>query len=336
MTPVPGMSVSLPSELSSRAPLLEMMVAAKSREAESVVSLELRGTTGEVLPVFTPGAHIELELPTPAGVLLRQYSLVNDPAERRHYMVAVGRDACSRGGSQWIHECLAPGQVLRVGVPRNNFPLNEEAGRSVFIAGGIGITPLLAMARRLSELGRHWTLYYCVRTPAQAAFIEPLMRFGGEVVPVFDRMPGVASLDVGAVVRRAAPDTHLYCCGPSGLMQAFATACRSRDPRTVHLEWFSAPVGSALEAPSSEFVVHLARSGITLPVPADRSILDVVRAAGIDVPHSCLEGICGSCETKVVSGECDHRDLILADRSSNGSMMICVSRAKGATLTLDV
>lgn len=320
----------------SAAGLLDMAVVAKKRETEAVVSLELRGHGGETLPAFTPGAHIELELPTPGGVLRRQYSLVNDPAARRHYTIAVGRDANSRGGSSWIHDRLEPGQVLRVGAPRNRFPLHEEAVRSVLIAGGIGITPILAMARRLSDLRRPWALYYCARTPAQAAFIEPLMRLGGEVIPVYDRMPGVASLDVAGVVRAADSDTHLYCCGPGGLMDAFVAACRPRDPRTVHLEWFAAPAAPTTTQVQAEFVVHLARSGMTLPVPANRSILDVVRAAGIDVPHSCLEGICGSCETKVIGGECDHRDLILADRSSNDSMMICVSRARSATLTLDI
>ena len=264
--------MNLPLELSSRAPLLEMVVAAKTRESESVVSLELRSTAGEALPAFAPGAHIELELPTPAGVLLRQYSLVNDSAERRHYAIAVGRDAGSRGGSRWIHDNLAAGQVLRVAVPRNNFPLDEGAARSVLIAGGIGITPLLAMARRLAELRRPWTLYYCVRTPAQAAFIEPLMHLGGEVVPVYDSIPGVASLDVATVARSAASDTHLYCCGPAGLMQAFVSACRTRDPRTVHpsVAAPAAPTEPEVRGSSSSRCAAAHPSGATGPIDPRR------------------------------------------------------------------
>lgn len=318
-------------------PMLDVVVVARREEAEGIASLELRRMPGEWLPSFTAGAHIEVHVPTDQGVLHRHYSLANDPSERHRYVIAIGRDPASRGGSRWIHEHLREGQLLRIGEPRNNFPLVEDAARSVLIAGGIGITPLLAMARRLSTLNRKWSLYYCARTPARAAFLQDLLDLGGEVVPVFDAMAGVAKLDLHALVASTATDTHLYCCGPGSLLKAFLCAAGTRDKQTVHVEWFSAPPESSPGMGSdSAFTVRLARSNLTLQVGADQSILEVVRAAGIDVSHSCLEGICGSCETKVVSGECDHRDLILADPTCHKSMMICVSRAKGDEITLDL
>lgn len=316
--------------------MLDVIVAARREEAEGVASIELRPMAQESLPGFTAGAHIEVHVPTEQGLLQRHYSLANDPSERHRYVIAVGRDAASRGASRWIHEHLREGQVLRVGQPRNNFPLAEDAASSVLIAGGIGITPLLAMARRLTALNRSWSMYYCARTPARAAFLQELLQLRGAVVPVFDAMPGVAKLDLHGLVEHTPADTHLYCCGPSSLLQAFLDAARTRDKRTVHVEWFSAPPEDAAAGPDSAFTVHLARSNLTLQVGADQSILEVVRAAGLDVPHSCLEGICGSCETKVISGECDHRDLILADPACHKSMMICVSRSKGDAITLDL
>ena len=318
-------------------PMLDVVVVGRREEAEGIASLELRPMPGEWLPSFTAGAHIEVHVPTDQGVLHRHYSLANDPSERHRYVIAVGRDPASRGASRWIHDHLREGQLLRIGEPRNNFPLVEDAARSVLIAGGIGITPLLAMARRLSTLNRKWSLYYCARTPARAAFLQDLLNLGGEVVPVFDAMAGVAKLDLHALVASTATDTHLYCCGPGSLLEAFLDAAGTRDKQTVHVEWFSAPPESSPGMGSdSAFTVRLARSNLTLQVGADQSILEVVRAAGVDVAHSCLEGICGSCETKVVSGECDHRDLILADPTCHKSMMICVSRAKGDEITLDL
>ena len=318
-------------------PTFDVLVARRQEEAEGIVSLELRATAEECLPRFTAGAHIEVHVPTQQGVLQRHYSLANDPSEQHRYVVAVGLDPASRGGSQWIHEHLREGQVLRVGNPRNNFPLTEDATRSVMIAGGIGITPLLAMARRLTTLNRDWSMYYCAQTPARAAFLQDLLKLGGTVVPIFDAMPGVARLNLHALVENTAIDTHLYCCGPSSLIQSFLEATRNRDKRTVHVEWFSAPPEQPIgTGANSAFTVHLMRSNLTLQVGSDQSILEVVRAAGLDIPYSCMEGICGSCETKVISGECDHRDLILADHACHKSMMICVSRSKGDSITLDL
>lgn len=319
---------------------LRVVVHAKRTEADGVVSLDLRPVAGAPLPPFEAGAHIDLYLPIGIEPLVRQYSLCNDPAEQHRYVVGVGLDAKSSGGSEWVHAGLSEGQTLQVSAPRNHFALAEDAPRSLLIAGGIGITPVLAMARRLAALSRPWTLYYCVRTPSRAAFLRELMQLGGEVIPVFDGMPGIAPLDVAQLVKQAGNDTHLYCCGPTGLMQAFMDAVATRDSKTVHVEWFAAPAKPEGAAPScdGEFDVHLARTRRTLRVPADKSILDVLLDVGLDLPHSCRDGVCASCETTVLAGECDHRDLVLmgAEAAANDRMMICVSRCKGESLTLDL
>lgn len=336
-------SVDSPVTASGRpasASALRVVVHAKQLQAEGVVSLDLRPVDGAPLPLFEAGAHIDVYLPIGTEPLMRQYSLCNDPSERHRYVVAVGLDANSRGGSRWVHAGLSEGQALQVSAPRNQFALAEEAPRSVLIAGGIGITPILAMARRLAALSKPWTLYYCVRTPGRAAFVRELMQLGGEVIPVFDGMPGIAPLDVAQLVAQTSSDTHLYCCGPAGLMRAFMDAVSGRDPKTVHVEWFAAPAkpeGTATGCDGA-FDIHLARTRRTLRVPADKSILDVLLDAGLDVPHSCRDGVCASCETTVLAGECDHRDLVLmgAEAAANDRMMICVSRCKGESLTLDL
>jgi vanillate O-demethylase ferredoxin subunit len=330
-------SVATPDVAASGDQWIPVSVHARIEEAQGVVSLDLRAV--QALPAFEAGAHIDLLLPTPQGPLMRQYSLCNDPRETHRYVVGVGFDANGRGGSRWIHESLTVGQTLQVGRPRNHFPLAETAPKNVLIAGGIGVTPLLAMARRLSAIGAPWTLYYCVRTPERAAFLDVLRALPGRVIPVFDGEPGVTGLDIAALARAEAPDTHLYCCGPAPMMQAFGLAVRGRAPDTVHQEWFAAPAGDAAHAPSDGgFDVHLARSGHTVRVPPDRSILEVLSTQGIEVPFACEQGVCGSCETRVLAGRCQHRDLILseAERDANDRMLICVSRCDGDSLTLDL
>ncbi|MGO4392448.1 2Fe-2S iron-sulfur cluster-binding protein [Variovorax sp. M-6] len=321
---------------------LALAVHAWRQEAEGVVSLDLRAATGEDLPPFTAGSHVAFEIPAPDGAapLLRQYSLCNDPSERDRYLIGVGLDPASRGGSAWLHTGVEVGAVLRAQAPRNHFALDESAAHSILVAGGIGITPLLAMARRLGALGRRWTLYYCVRTPSRAAFLDVLRAIPcGEVVPVHDAMPGVASLDLPAVIASAAADTHLYCCGPAPLMQAFERAAAGRAAHTVHVEWFKAgppAPGLAPAATAGSFALHLAHSGRTLQVPADKSVLETLLDAGIAIDSSCRDGICGSCETRVLAGTPDHHDAVLSasERAAGDRMMVCVSRCKGEALTL--
>jgi vanillate O-demethylase ferredoxin subunit len=323
---------------------LAVRVVSVDHAAEDVLVLELRSLYGSDLPSFTAGAHIDVELPIPldkAGPLVRQYSLCNDPVENHRYVIAVGRDAQSRGGSEWVHGHIRPGDRLRISAPRNHFPLSEDAPQSVLIAGGIGVTPLLAMARRLSALRRPWTFYYCARSPQRAAFLGELHMLPGTIVPVFDGIPGGERIDLSAVVREALPCTHFYCCGPSSLMEAFEQAASSLPLQQVHVEWFKArPLTSKATQPASDaaFEIRLAKTNICLEVPADKSVLDVLIEAGISIQHSCCDGLCGTCETRVLEGQPDHRDSVLLgdDAKCTDRMMVCVSRSVGSHLTLDL
>lgn len=308
------------------------------RVADGVLALELRNPGGLPLPPFTAGAHVDLYLPE-AG-LVRQYSICSDAADRSRYIVAVALDAASRGGSRFVHEHIRCGAVVQVSVPRNNFPLAEEAPSTVFVAGGIGVTPLLAMARRLSALARPWTLYLCARTPERAAFLQELLQLPhGRVVPVFDGVPGVATLDLGRVVRDAAPAAHFYCCGPAPMMKAFAEATSAVDQARVHVEWFTAPPSAPSSAPSTgSFQVRLQRSGKLITVQSDQSVLDALESCGVSVPFSCRDGLCGTCEVRVLAGTPDHRDLVLsaAEQEKGDRMFVCVSRCSSNELLLDL
>jgi vanillate O-demethylase ferredoxin subunit len=209
------------------------------------------------------------------------------------------------------------------------------------VAGGIGITPLLAMARRLSALGRPWTLYLCARTPERAAFLDELEALPGTVIPVFDGVPGGAPIDLERVISDAPADAHLYCCGPTTLMEAFEGSAASREAHTVHVEWFKprpASTATDVAAASGSFELKLAHSGVTLAVPPEKSILDVLVEAGIAVQYSCCDGVCGTCETRVLEGIPDHRDSVLLGEDANATdrIMVCVSRCAGKSLTLDL
>lgn len=315
--------------------LIPLRIARIETVAQDVKLLELVAEDGGALAPFEAGAHIELQL-TPT--LARSYSLLNAPGERHRYQLAVHRSPTSQGGSRHVHEQLRVGDILPTRPPRNHFPLTENAAHSCLIAGGIGITPMLAMAQRLNALGRSWELHYGARTRAHAAFVAEAQAlaeaYGHRAHFYFDQEPGGQAMDLAVLAQAAGPDTHLYCCGPNGMLQAFeqATAhCRER----AHVEYFSAKSEAALDG---GFTVELARSGKTLTVPPGRSILEVVFDAGISVPSSCKEGICGSCETRLLAGEADHRDAVLseAEQRAQTTMMICCSGAKSAKLVLDL
>lgn len=331
-------------------PMREVLVHAVRAEALGVLSIDLRAADGKPLPRFMPGSHIDVEVPTGAAVapLLRQYSLSNDSSETHRYVIGVGRDPASRGGSAALHDGVRPGDSLRISNPRNNFPLFESAPHSVLIAGGIGITPMLAMARRLAALGAHWTLYYCVRTPARAAFIEDLIDLAptgskGRLEMVFDGLSGAVRLDLAHVVGAAPPGSHFYCCGPVPMLRAFERATEGCDDAHVHLEWFAAPETpvtdsiSAAGTPGS-FVVKLQRSQRQFVVPPDDTILSVLLANDIDVDYSCREGLCGTCETRVLAGLPLHLDPVLSGKRQpvTDKVMVCVSRCAGAELVLDL
>jgi len=315
---------------------MRVVVHEISDPAEGIRGFKLISDTGAPLVGFTCGAHIDVTLP---NGLTRQYSLVNR-ADEDHYFICVNRDAASRGGSAFMHDAVKPGDILEISEPRNNFPLVEDAAMSILIAGGIGITPIFAMVARLAELGRPWRLYHCTRSHARTPFAKELRALAeqssGELVHVHDGIPGIRPLEVAEVVEAAPPGTHFYCCGPEPLMNAFAKATQSLPAERVHTEHFS---GVALDtSDDADFEVICARSNKRLSVPKGTSILAALEAAGLSPLCSCREGICGTCETTVLAGEPDHRDAVLspAERASNATMMICVSRAQGKELTLDI
>lgn len=311
-------------------------VKAVAWEAQGILSYDLRPFGGRELPPFTAGAHIDLLLP---GGMVRSYSLVNPQEERHRYVIAVNRDASSRGGSRFMHEAVRPGDTLTIAAPRNNFPLTEDAEHSVLIAGGIGITPLWCMVQRLQALQRSWELYYCTRTRQGTAFLEPLQALGSRVnVDLhfnFDREPGGRMLDIGAVVASAPAHAHLYCCGPLPMLEAFERAAAGWPARQVHTEYFS-----AREAPAvgGGYIVRLERSQLEFEVRKGKTILDTLLDNGVDVPYSCLEGVCGTCEARVLAGLPDHRDLVLSkeEKEANRSVMICCSGSKSEKLVLDL
>ena len=311
---------------------LRLRLKSATWEAPSVVSYDLRPPEAGELPPFTAGAHIDLAL---ANGLIRSYSLINPQIERHRYVIAVQKDRASRGGSKWVHENLHPGDILTIAGPRNNFALNEAAEKSLFIAGGIGITPIVSMIERLATLKRDWELFYCARTRADAAFAERLGALGPRVSFNFDEEPGGRMLDIAATVRAAAPSAHLYCCGPLPMLDAFEAATAELARERVHVEYFSAKEPAAVEG---GYTVVLAKSRKEFAVPPGKTILDTLLDAGLDIPYSCTEGICGTCETRVLEGRPDHRDLILTEeeRAAGKVMMICCSGSKSDKLVLDL
>lgn len=315
---------------------LQAIVTERRRETDAIATFELRARDGGELPVFTAGAHIDLYLP---NGLVRSYSLTNDQNERDRYVIGVARDAASRGGSRYVHEHVQAGTELTIDYPRNNFELDETAPRSIFVAGGIGITPILSMTRRLERLGRPWTLHYCTRTRAHAAFLDILTAPGafqhGEVILRFDQEPGATMLDLDALTASAEPGTHLYCCGPTPMLAAFESAVAKRPDCVGHVEYFA---NTQAAATGGGYDVVLAKTQKTIAVPEGKSILDALLEAGVDAPYSCHEGVCGTCETRVLEGVPDHRDLVLSksEHESGKVMMICVSGCKGKRLVLDM
>ncbi|TWB88382.1 vanillate O-demethylase ferredoxin subunit [Bradyrhizobium macuxiense] len=310
----------------------EVLVKRIGYEAEQVHSYELIARTGSELAPFTAGSHVDLYL---SNGMIRSYSLVNDQCERHRYVIAVNKDAESRGGSSFVHDTVGVGDVMTISVPRNNFALCEEAGHSVLIAGGIGITPLLSMVRRLEALGRRWELFYAARTRAAAAFLDELGTYRSRVHLDFDDERAGRVFDLATIVGNAPAHTHLYCCGPVPMLAAFEAATAGRPADHVHVEYFK-----AREAPATEggFDVRLARSNRTIAVEAGKTILDALLDAGIAANYACTEGVCGTCETRVLDGIPDHRDQFLSEeeQAANKSVMICCSGAKSRTLVLDL
>ncbi|GAA5154469.1 MULTISPECIES: PDR/VanB family oxidoreductase [Amycolatopsis] len=309
---------------------LEVLLAHRETIADGVVRLAFRRPGGELLPPWAPGAHVDLLL---GPGLVRQYSLCGDPGDRSVLEVAVLREHSGRGGSEFVHDVLRTGDRLRIRGPRNNFPL-VSADRYLFLAGGIGITPFVPMIAAADESGAEWELYYGGRTRSSMAFAEDLRQKYGDRVTLWPQDRS-GLLDVHGILGTAFEDTAVYCCGPEPLLAVAEQACAQLPGLGLHLERFSP---KEITGPSTGFDVELARSGLTLAVPDDRSILEVAEDAGVPVLSSCREGTCGTCETPVLAGVPDHRDSLLTadERAANDTMMICVSRACGRKLVLDL
>ena len=307
--------------------------------AEGVLAVEFIGR-GVELPLFGAGSHIDLVLP---NGICRSYSLCNPPSERGRYVVGVKRANPSRGASAYVHDALRVGQTILVGAPRNNFPLAPQPALSIFIAGGIGITPIWSMIQKLEADGAEWRLYYAVRTRADAAFLAELQALGrkhpGWLDIRFDHEPGTQMLDLGAIVsRHAGLGAHFYGCGPTPMLDAFEAATAALPAPQRHLERFTAELKEVAADALAEFEVVLAKCGSTVYVRPKASILDTLLDAGVEIPFSCMEGVCGSCKVNVLEGMPDHRDSVLSDdeRARNDVMLVCCSGSRSRRLVLDL
>jgi ferredoxin-NADP reductase len=311
---------------------IEVRLVSITYAARDTNLYEFRRLDNERLPAATPGSHIDLHLP---NGFVRQYSLASIDDKGRAYVVGIKLEQNSRGGSRYIHDALRVGQTLTIGSPRNNFHLVDTAAPVFLIAGGIGITPIWCMIAELEKSRRPWRLFYACRSRPDAAFLADLEPFNERVTSHFDDENGGHFLDVPAIVATSPPEAHLYCCGPLPMLSAFEAATRSWPADQIHVEYFTAKTQGSLDG---SFEVELAKSHRTLAVPSGKSILEVLRVAGLDVVSSCEEGVCGACETKVLGGEPDHKDSILTERerAANKSMMICCSRSKSDRLVLDL
>ena len=311
-----------------------LTVASRTPAADGVLSLTLRRPDGGTLPSWTPGAHIDVLLDGADGDLIRQYSLCGRPEERGVWQIAVLREPHSRGGSAHVHDHLREGSTVRVRGPRNNFPL-RPAARQLFVAGGVGITPVLSMVEAADAAGADWRLLYGGRTRTSMAFLDRLAPYGDRVLIRPQDEYGL--LDLAAFLGPPEPDTLVHACGPEPLLRALREQCEDWPAGTLGVERF-APVETAGAGPAEAFEVELARSGLTLTVPPDHSVLEAVEKAGVEVAFSCREGTCGTCETDVLDGDPDHRDSLLTEdeRAAGDTMLICVSRSCGPRLVLDL
>jgi ferredoxin-NADP reductase len=313
----------------------DVRVESKQQIADGVVALTLREVGNHPLPPWGPGAHIDLIL---EKVPTRQYSLCGNPADHHVWRLGILRDPNGRGSSLYVHDQLQVNETVRVRGPRNNFPF-VDSPRYLFVAGGIGITPLLPMIAAAEAAGADWKLLYGGRARASMAFLDELVPYGDRV-SVRSRedssLPGFRT-EVDTLLSVAQENTLIYCCGPEALLAAVEERCATWPPRSLHVERFS-PKPQAEPVLHDSFEVVLQQSELTLTVPPDRSILSVVEEAGIGVLSSCNEGTCGSCETRVLEGLPDHRDSVLTkeERQANDCMMICVSRSCTRRLVIDI
>ena len=313
----------------------KLLVAEASAAAEGIVKLRLTSPDGRELPRWTPGSHIDLEC-GPGG-LSRQYSLCGDPSDAQAYEIAVLREPESRGGSEWVHAHARTGTSLKVRGPRNHFNFDESTPRAIFVAGGIGITPISVMARRAQSLGIDYELHYSGASRRTMALLEELQALHGSRLKIYARDEGQRN-DLAALLAQPRADTQIYACGPARMISALEVASAAWPEDALRVEHFVSNVGTLDPTKEHAFEVELKASGMVLPVRADQTLLDALRAANIDMESDCEEGLCGSCEVRVLDGEIDHRDLVLtrAEREAGGKMMSCCSRAKQGRLVVDL
>lgn len=338
--PVMNTVAALPSTTTTQHGRFTALVSAVNAVCAGVVSIELcPATANEAFPLFEAGAHIDLHLP---GGVVRSYSLHNAPGEANRYAIGVLNDNASRGGSRWIHEHLRAGDQIRISAPRNLFALNEQqSAQSVFVAGGIGITPILAMVRRLVQLGRGAHVILCARSRSSAPFLEELThltRHGVTLHTHFDDEAG-SPPSLRALLAAHRPDDHFYCCGPSPMLTSFEATCAELGFANVHVERFKAEQPATPKAAlTGTCTVELRKSGVTLEIPKNKPALQIFLDAGVDIEFSCEEGVCGACETRILEGEAEHRDSVLsnAQKAAQKSMMVCVSRCRSDRMVLDL
>ena len=316
---------------------LKVRVAHKRDEADGICSLELLPVEGGVLPAFTAGSHIDVHL---SNGLVRQYSLCNPPSETQRYQIAVLRDPASRGGSEAVHAQVKEGQVLEISAPKNHFPLATDAKKHLLLAGGIGVTPLMAMAEQLSVDGADFALHYFARSATKAAFVERFAAsaFASHVHTHWDDAPQVPPVSLVSLIGQPQAGQHLYVCGPKGFMDAVLATARAQSwpENHLHFEFFGGQV--LHDASDATFTVKIASSGQEIQVGADQTVVQALHKAGLYVPIACEQGVCGTCLTRVVSGVPDHKDMYLTpeEQAANDQFMPCCSRAKTAVLVLDL
>ena len=315
--------------------LLDVIVRRREVQGDGVVVLDLGLADGGDLPAFEAGAHVDIHI---APGLVRQYSLCSDPADVSQYRLGVLKDPASRGGSVGVHDSLHEGREVQISVPRNLFPLQADARRSVLLGGGIGITPMIAMAHALHRQGAAFELHYCGRSRERSAFLDELARapFAAEVFTHFDDEGDDQRLDLAAVLGSGTPGTHMYTCGPSGFMDWVIAGARQQGYAEdhIHKEYFQVEV----DASGAAFEVVAARSNKTVQVAEGQSILDALAGVGIKIEISCEQGVCGTCLCDVLEGEPDHRDVYLTDeeKAANDQILVCCSRARSKKLVLDI
>lgn len=314
--------------------MFDVIVSRREDQSPTVTVLELQHPEGKALPAFSAGAHIDVQVDTD---LVRQYSLCSNPADRTHYRLGVLREAESRGGSAGIHAHFEEGLKVAISEPKNHFHLMDTQDHSILVGGGIGITPLIAMAYSLRDAGRSFELHYCVRSAAQAGFIAELEKEFPEQFHLYvEDVDDGNRLDIDATLQRAGAQSHVYVCGPAGFMDWIIQSAQQAgyEPGHIHREFFSADVDTS----GAEFEVVAEASGVTVQVPDGVTIAEALREAGVQVDVSCEQGICGTCICDVIEGTPDHKDQFLNDeeREMNDQIAVCCSRALSDRLVLDI